>query len=235
MIKQDYVDFGVGGGSNAVVERLMGEVKTPDRSLSYTGTVPRIMARGGFTIKCMIRDGESRAEVLEKFGGSILVIPWDTQTDMIRMKLEVNLSKKVQKIREGLPITPENVGEIDSALITLRVMTSQIYRIYDPLGLLSPITIKYKLLLQELSLAKLGWDDVLPEELDRKSRDVLKEMVLATTITFERALMRGDADTPDLMLVGFSDGRDPASAATLYLRSKRSEIGTNKETHEARL
>ena len=43
---------------------------------------------------------------------------------MIRMKLELNLSKIVQKIREGLPIASENVGKIDSALITLREMTS---------------------------------------------------------------------------------------------------------------
>ena len=45
MIKRDYMDNGIGSGSNTVVEKLMGEVKTPDRSLSYTGTMPRIVSR----------------------------------------------------------------------------------------------------------------------------------------------------------------------------------------------
>ena len=60
-------------------------------------------------------------------------------------------------------------------------------------------------------------------------------MVIATTIEFDRALMKEDADTSDLMLVGFSDGGEPASAATLYLRSKRRKIGPDEETHEERL
>ena len=64
------MDNGVGDESNTVVEKLTGEDKMPDRSPSYTDTMPRIMSQGKFSINHMIEDGECRKEFLEKFGGS---------------------------------------------------------------------------------------------------------------------------------------------------------------------
>ena len=37
------------------------------------------------------------------------------------------------------------------------------YQLFDPLGLTLPVTIKGKLLVRELWLQKLGWDDPVPE------------------------------------------------------------------------
>ena len=53
-------------------------------------------------------------------------------------------------------ITPDRISEVDEAVLTRRVMTSQVYGIYDLLGLLCPITIKYKLFLQKMSTGELG-------------------------------------------------------------------------------
>ena len=54
--------------------------------------IPRIMERGGFQIKIMIQDGESRPEVLKKFGGTALGMPLDMANNNILMKPKVNLS-----------------------------------------------------------------------------------------------------------------------------------------------
>ena len=101
------------------------------------------MVRDSFLIKYMIRDGEDCPQALDQFGGSVLGLPWDTQTDTIQMKqLTINLSKKTQKLQEVPAITPDRISEVDEAVLTLRMMTSQVYGIYNPLGLLCPITIK---------------------------------------------------------------------------------------------
>ena len=126
----------------------MGEKIDPRGEITFQGTVPTIMAKGSFYIKYMVRDGEDRPEVLEQFGGAILGLPWDTPTDTIHMKLEVNLSMKVQKIRQGQAVMPVTMDLLEETTLTRRIMLSQVYAIYDPLGLLSPITIKYKLVLQ---------------------------------------------------------------------------------------
>ena len=62
MLKKGYVDDGIGGGGSETVNRLIGE-ETYDATMgkaTYTGTVSQIMSLGGFKIKYMIRDGESR-------------------------------------------------------------------------------------------------------------------------------------------------------------------------------
>ena len=63
----------------------------------------------------------------------------------------------------------------------------------------------------------MAWDDLIPEDLDAQAREILKEIVLAGEIEFPRALMEEDADTGDLMLVGFRDGGNVVSCAAVYL------------------
>ena len=45
---------------------------------------------------------------------------------------------------------------------TKRAILSEIARIYDPLGLLTPVTTELKSLMKYLWTTGLGWDDVLP-------------------------------------------------------------------------
>ena len=193
MILRDYVDDGFGGGEDTDVDRLMGEqvVKSEDPTegevITFHGTVPRIMAAGGFKIKYMIRDGETRPALMDKHGGLVLGLKWNTAEDQIVMRTTINVSPKVKGARSGPDLTAETVHELDTAVLTLRVVTSQVYAIYDPLGLISPLVIKFKLLLQELHSRKLSWDEPLPEDLDKRARKQLKEIVLSGEIVFHRS------------------------------------------------
>merc|ERR1712059_151909 len=81
------------------------------------------------------------------------------------------------------------------------VTVSQIYSIYDPLGLLLPITIKYKLILQKL--VSYGWDDELSGELLLTSQNVLMEMLMAREVTFPRGMIPEEADLSNMGLIGF--------------------------------
>ncbi len=57
----------------------------------------------------------------------------------------------------GIPVRP-----------TKRMVISSIGRIYDPLGFLAPVTIRLKVLMQELCKNKFGWDQALDGDLLRK-------------------------------------------------------------------
>ena len=52
--------------------------------------------------------------------------------------------------------------------ISKRVILSEIAQLYEPLGFISPVIIKGKILLQQLWLEKLDWDDQLSPQLTRK-------------------------------------------------------------------
>ena len=59
---------------------------------------------------------------------------------------------------------------------TKRVVISLIGQIYDPLGFLSPITVRFKILMQELCKNKLGWDQLLDGELLAKWRKLVDQL-----------------------------------------------------------
>ena len=128
---------------------------------SYNGTVAKIMSLGGFKVKYMVRNGENRPEILELYGGSVLGLPWDTAEDAIMLKMDVNLSVRKQGVRSGQNLHPGDEKDIMNSVLTRCVLMSQIHGIFDPLGLLSPITIKFKLVLQHLVQAEVDWDEPL--------------------------------------------------------------------------
>ena len=103
----------------------------------------------------MVRNGENRPETLELYGGSVLGLPWDTAEDVIMIRMDVNLSARKQGVRSGQNLRPDEEDHIKNAVLTRRVLMSQIHGIYDPLGLLSPITVKFKLVLQHLVQAEV--------------------------------------------------------------------------------
>ncbi len=76
----------------------------------------------------------------------VLGIAWNNADD----KLEFDLSKWSSDLTE--------------AKVTKRFILSQIAKLFDPLGIVSPITVLAKALFRELCVEKLNWDDELPEE-----------------------------------------------------------------------
>ena len=117
--------------------------------------------------------------------------------------------------------------------MTKRIGVSQINAIYDPLGLLAPLTIRYKLTLQKIASLSLDWDEVLEGEIDRELRKILTEMVVTHDIKFPRAVVSVDTET-EFELLGFWDGGKPASAAVIYVRHKL-EKPYQDQTHSVRL
>jgi hypothetical protein len=49
--------------------------------------------------------------------------------------------------------------------VTKRSISSVIARIYDPLGLLAPVIVRAKILLQRVWALKIDWDETLPTDL----------------------------------------------------------------------
>ena len=56
---------------------------------------------------------------------------------------------------------------------TKRNIISLVSKIFDPLGILSPVIIPFKVFFQELCQSKVTWDEVLGEDLQKKWKDLL--------------------------------------------------------------
>ena len=88
---------------------------------------------------------------------------------------------------------------------------------WDPIGLISPVTIKFRIDLQDLWSSGYEWDDVLPEEAQKKWEENLKIMNLLLTLQFDRKLKPSDAIGPP-QIHGFSDAGEQAYGAVIFLR-----------------
>ena len=230
MIEIGYVDDGVGGGDLATIDRLVGTESWLDGRPTYSGTVAKILALGSFKVKVMVRDGETRQDVLQLLGGGVLGLDWNPGSDIITMHLGVNLHTKTQGGVRGPEVSSADLFKIDCTQMTRRLVLSCVYSVYDPLGLIAPLLIRYKLLLQRLAVEPGGWDDELDDELAQESRDILKQMVCAEDIVFPRSTKPPGTVGPP-QLVAFWDGGDPASAAVVYVRYELAEPTEGGDTH----
>ncbi|XP_033097347.1 uncharacterized protein LOC117101487 [Anneissia japonica] len=104
-------------------------------------------------------------------------------------------------------------------VLTKSYCLSSINGIYDPLGLISPFTVKGKILLRKIWGEKLGWDDTLPDAMREQWFQFFNELTDIASICFPRCIKPEDAE-PNTRptLVVFSDGSEQAFGAVAYAR-----------------
>lgn len=101
--------------------------------------------------------------------------------------------------------------------ITKRTILSEIAKIFDPLGLLAPIIIKAKLLMQELWLNQISWDEEVSPETADKWGKFQQELQIVENITIPRWInYKHDGH---IELHGFCDASEKAYGAAIYIKT----------------
>ena len=112
----------------------------------------------------------------------------------------------------------------DETSITKRSILRQIARLFDPLGLVSPITVQAKALFQELCIEKLGWDEKLPEAKKEQWHRWVSDLKVVDKITIPRCLYEEkNEEIKSCYLHGFGDASKKAYCAMIYLVYETSE------------
>lgn len=103
----------------------------------------------------------------------------------------------------------------NETVYTKRRLLSEIAKIFDPLGWLSPITIKAKLLFQKVWAANILWDDQLTPEIHREWLRIRDDMINIQHFKVPRWLGYTDANI-EVELHAFSDASEKAYSAVAY-------------------
>ncbi|XP_039969979.1 uncharacterized protein LOC120781825 [Bactrocera tryoni] len=96
-----------------------------------------------------------------------------------------------------------------------RTILSEVAQIFDPLGFLSPLTIKAKMLLQELWLQKIGWDHHVPSKVLQSWQSLQLELQQIDTLNIPRWINTSKATNCEFH--GFCDASQLAMAAAIYV------------------
>ncbi|XP_076384079.1 uncharacterized protein LOC143261737, partial [Megalopta genalis] len=102
--------------------------------------------------------------------------------------------------------------------VTKRTINSEIAQIFDPLGLISPIVIIAKLILQQLWQTQIGWDQSIPQNLHSQWLQYRQDVSKVGAMNISRCAISECLD--DIELHGFSNASEKAYGACVYLRSR---------------
>ncbi|XP_052271566.1 uncharacterized protein LOC127872276 [Dreissena polymorpha] len=101
---------------------------------------------------------------------------------------------------------------------TKRNFLKRIATLFDPIGLLAPLTIRAKMLLQDMWTAGLTWDENMDEELTNSAREWFEELRELRSISIPRCLRAKDKTLEALSLHTFVDASESAYGAVVFAR-----------------
>ena len=109
--------------------------------------------------------------------------------------------------------TPDDVMKY-----TKRLFLKKIASLFDPIGFLAPFTIRAKILLQEMWMAGLDWDEDLPQPLICSTRAWFSELPDLRQIQIPRCLLLDEKQGGHVSLHTFVDASEAAYGAVVYAR-----------------
>ena len=106
---------------------------------------------------------------------------------------------------------------------TKRNLVSLIGKFYDPLGFLTPVTVRFKILFQKMCRNKIDWDTTLLSKLIQEWQELVTDLTEGRPISVPRSYLHCiDEDPTTFTFCGFFDASAQACATVVYLMLKTS-------------
>ena len=181
----------------AYVDDIGGSRSTPEEAKYITSTIDKVLEKGQFQIKTR----NSNSTEVDQTGGErytdLLGHKWEKQEDTVALKKD-SIVKPTKEF-------------------TKRACLALLAQVWDPIGLVAPVTLKFRMDLQELWSAGYSWDDILSEPTQQKWNENAEAMNQLLTFEFDRKLKPVDA-VGEPQVHGFADGTELGYGAVIFLR-----------------
>ena len=196
---------------DSYMDDILSSTDSDDESVAQMKAIDSILGAKGFKIKewisniCSAKNIKELHTVLqigahrEDNTEGVLGMKWDVENDAVKFK--VNLIKS------------------SSQKVTKRSILSIVNGFFDPLGLLTPFTVKCKIIMRKIFAhqPKLDWDEAVPREIEIEWQKIVKEIPRLAELSFKRSLTpKGAIGLPKLIIL--DDGSKSAFGAVAYAR-----------------
>ncbi|XP_057292350.1 uncharacterized protein LOC130615087 [Hydractinia symbiolongicarpus] len=190
-----YVDDSIGGGDTS--DQVFTFYQKAKARLKEAGLILRSNSP---TLQAQISKFEIKdpAPPDEK----ILGITWDTAND----EMEIDLSRQKQLAQSDVLLTKRNI---------LKIIAS----IYDPVGLVSPLVVPFKVFFQKLCTTVNDWDTEVSEELKDEWNSLIQLFSISSKYRLPRYYFANYplSDLKNITLHGFCDASKRSYAAVVYI------------------
>ncbi|XP_062702228.1 uncharacterized protein LOC134285471 [Aedes albopictus] len=201
------------------VDDMLVSTETEDEAVQLAQDVRHVHAQAGFEMRNWISNSPAVLNALhneridekslnlgsELATEKVLGMWWCTKTDALTFKLS---QKHDADLLSG------------TRRPTKREVLRTLMAIFDPLGLLANLLIFLKVLLQEIWRSGIGWDDEIPEKLNKKWEIWLQVLPSVQNVRVPRCyrLLTSIGSATCVQLHTFVDASEDGYAAVAYLR-----------------
>ncbi|XP_043259315.1 uncharacterized protein LOC122401313 [Colletes gigas] len=190
------------------VDDLLTGASTREQALVIREETIALARKGGFNLRQWASNDESLIEDLALINQERTL---SLDTDETRKALGIGWKPRTDEIRYNIKLTDGNPRP------TKRTILSQIAQLFDPLGLLGPVIVRAKIIMQLLWKADLGWDESVPQSIHTMWLEFTQELPLLNKFSTPRKTI---VDSPiEIQMHGFCDASEAAYGACIYLRS----------------
>ncbi|XP_057337711.1 uncharacterized protein LOC130675843 [Microplitis mediator] len=190
------------------VDNLLTGTNSLAEILQLRDEIIQLVRKGGFELR---QWASNHQHALDNFDERTLDLDCAVNDDPISKTLGVVWNSRTDSfIYTVNPIDP-------SRKITKRTILSDIAKIFDPIGLLGPVVLAAKTIIQECWKIKIHWDEAVPQELYSRWLKFSEKLPRIKDFSIERNLIIPNAI--DIQLHGFCDASKVGYGACLYVRS----------------
>jgi hypothetical protein len=191
------------------MDDLLTGTNSLNEAIQIRDEITSILKGGGFQL---CKWASNCAELLPKSTDSSEIskfITLDLQADTKTLGLLWNCATDKLKY---------NISDFSTNPVTKRGILSIIAQIYDLIGLVSPIVVRAKIILQNLWSLKLDWDDQVPPSIENLWSQFLTDLRHLPNLQIPRKVINSSPAVV-IELHGFCDASIQAYGACVYIRS----------------
>ncbi|XP_058827450.1 uncharacterized protein LOC131687383 [Topomyia yanbarensis] len=172
------------------VDDFVGGAETIDEAIRMRVELNELLQKGGFELR---KWTSNCLEVLQGLSDD-QIGTWEPEADYLRFHSQIRSSSEHP---------------------TKRSILSDITKLFDPLGLIAPVVVRAKILMQELWLLSCDWDDPVPEPIKSRWEIYHQELVKISEHHVNRYAF---LPSSFIQLHTFADASQAAYGACTYVR-----------------
>ncbi|XP_077866719.1 uncharacterized protein LOC144355197 [Saccoglossus kowalevskii] len=199
------------------VDDVVSGSTTADEAFCFYNNANKLLSTGNFNLRSWstncrelgdVARSDNKIQPTQTTG--VLGMLWDTEADTLTYKPIFDQKDSAETA---------TINSTSRDPVTKRRVVSETSQLYDPLGLLSPITVKAKLFVQELWKQKLEWDDVISPEMTNRWYEIRDDLQAATGMIYNRKYFETTNNlNKHCELHLFADASSRAYGATAYIK-----------------
>ena len=194
--------------SNLYVDNIVTGCKTESQAIHYFQEARAMMSSAGFNLRAWASNCEYLNTKAQENGvasvsqlTNILGLQWNTATNYLSL---------VQKLTSVV---------IDKSFTTEREVLKEASKLFDPLGITSPVSVRAKLFMQKLWQLHVEWDEPLETSIKDEWIIMLRDIRQLSTSTLARRFFKINFNLSNITLHVFADDSTHAYGAVAFFTS----------------